>query len=290
MKQRFTTFKKIVSMYIKKTAKHDIFGLCAEMGFYLLNALFPFVLLLFVIATNISDRMQSLLLNMVEVLPKDLEAMIIELLTSFKGSMPIIIIASFLALWCTSNVISTLTKSLNRFYSVKETRGFFKQRGMFLLYAISTIILIVMSFALIIFGEGTQYLFTENEFLSFFHIEKVWNYSRYFAIILVVFTAITIMFKHLPNKQLSLKSVAAGGALTTIAWCVTSWGFSFYVNSFGKYHLIYGSLTSIVILTTWVYLSSLVILLGGSLNAFWYRMRVARKLNRIRKTELEEPM
>ena len=290
MKQRFKTLKKIVSMYLKKSGKHDIFGLCAEMGFYLLNTLFPFVLLLFVIATNISDRMQGLLLNLIEVLPKDMEAMIEELLTSFRGSMPIIITASVLALWCTSNVISTLTKALNRFYGVKETRSFLKQRGMFLLYAVAIIILIVLSFALIIFGEGTQYLFKDIDLLSFFHIEKVWNYSRYISLILVIFTAITIMFKHLPNKQLSIKAVAAGGALTTIAWCITSIGFSFYVNSFGRYHLIYGSLTSIIILTTWVYLSSFVILLGGSINAFWYRMRVAKKLNKVRKLDLEEPM
>lgn len=274
-------FFKIPVMYFKKFVRHDVPGLAAEMGFYLLTAVFPFLILLFIISTLISDSMQELLLYLLTALPRDMENMITDLLLSFSGSLPIIITASVLALWCTSNVINSLTKALNRFYGVKETRNFFKMRAMYLMYAIAIIILIMLSFALIIFGEGTRFLLDYNNIMPFFNIEDVWNYSRYITIILVAFIAIVLMFKHLPNKKLSIKAVAAGSALTTTAWCVTSYGFSFYVNNFSKYHVIYGSLTSIVILITWIYMSAFVILLGGSINAFWYRLSIAKSLKGI---------
>ncbi len=290
MNRKKRSFIKLITMYSHKLIKHDTFGLTAEMSFYLLTALFPFFILLFVIVTQISDNMQNLLLSLITFLPRDMENMITSLLLSFKQTIPIIVISSVLGLWYMSNVISTLTKALNRFYGVKETRGYFRLRAMFLFFAVSIIILVTLSFALIVFGEGTHFWLEYTNLLPFLSVEKVWNYARYITIVLVIFITILIVFKHLPNKQLSLKAVAAGAALTTIAWCIASYGFAFYVNSFSKYHVIYGSLTSIIILITWIYLSAFVILFGGSINAFWYRIKVAKKINKYRKLASEEPM
>lgn len=290
MTHKKSTFKKLLSMYFHKLSKHDTFGLTAEMSFYLLTALFPFVILLFIIATQISDSMQNMLLNVISFLPKDVEVMITSMLMSFKQNLAIIITSGVLALWYMSNVITTLTKALNRFYDVKETRGILKLRGMTLLFAVFVIVLILMSFALIVFGEGTHFLIEYTQLLPFLNTETVWNYTRYLVIFFVIFLTILMVFKHLPNKQLSFKAVSGGAALTSFAWCIASYGFSFYVNYFSRYHVIYGSLASIIILVTWTYLTSFVILFGGSINAFWYRMRVAKKLSRARKNYLEGKM
>ena len=266
---------KISAMYLKKMDKHDTFGLTAEMSFYLLTALFPFFILLFVIATQISDNMQNMLLNVITYLPRDMEEMITSMLLNFKQSLPIIITSAVFGLWYMTSVISTITKALNRFYEVKETRGFWRMKGMCLLYSIFIILLVIMSFALIIFGEGTQFFLKYKNFIPFLSEETVWNIARYIVVFLAIFVTILIMFKNLPNKKLTSKAVAAGAALTTLAWCVASYGFAFYVNSFGTYHVIYGSLTGIIVLITWVYITSFVILFGGSINAFWYRLSLA---------------
>ena len=273
------SFIKLLRMYIRKFNKHDILGLSAEMGFYLLTALFPFMILLFVIATLISSTMQEMLLSLITYLPRDMELLITELLMSFKGSMPIIITASVLGLWYLSNVINTLKKAMNRFYGVRETRGFIRQRLMLLIFAVFIIIVIFLSFALVIFGQGTQVLLERINYFGLIDTEKAWDYLRYISCILAIFFSMTLMFKLLPNKKLKFKAVTAGAALTTAAWCITSYGFSFYVNYFARYHVIYGSLASIIILVTWVYMSALVILLGASLNAFWYRLHMAKNYN-----------
>lgn len=268
---------KLLRIYIRRFNKHDILGLSAEMSFYLFTALFPFVILVFVIATLISSSMQEMLLSLITYLPRDMELLITELLMSFKGSLPLIITCAVLGLWYISNVISTLTKAMNRFYAVKETRGFFKLRFMFLIFAVFIIVIIFLSFTLVIFGDGTQALLKTIDFLEVIDAEKAWNFLRYFSCILAIFLSMTFIFKQLPNKKMPLKNVVFGSALTTAAWCVTSYGFSFYVNYFASYHVIYGSLASIIILVAWVYLSAMVILLGASLNAFWYRISIVKK-------------
>ena len=281
---------KISAMYLKKMDKHDTFGLTAEMSFYLLTALFPFFILLFVIATQISDNMQNMLLNVITYLPRDKEEMITSMLLNFKQSLPIIITSAVFGLWYMTSVISTITKALNRFYEVKETRGFWRMKGMCLLYSIFIILLVIMSFALIIFGEGTQFFLKYKNFIPFLSEDTVWNIARYIVVFLAIFVTILIMFKNLPNKKLTSKAVAAGAALTTLAWCVASYGFAFYVNSFGTYHVIYGSLTGIIVLITWIYITSFVILFGGSINAFWYRLSLAKRISRARKASQEELM
>ncbi len=287
-KQKLPVPLRLINKYLNKIFKDDIFGLAAEMAFYLLTAFFPFIILLFIVATTVSDRMQSLLFNLIRALPAEAETAIMNMLLNFTGSLAIIITASFLALWCISNVINTLKKSLNRFYGVQEERGFIKTRLICLLFALLIIVLIVLSFALIIFGEGTGFLLRYLNYFKFLNAEKVWDWSRYLAIILVFLIGMTAIFKILPNKKLKLSSVISGSVLTALAWCVASWGFSYYVNNFSRYHVIYGSLAGIVILTTWVYMSGFVILLGGELNAFLYRTKKAKRLIALRKLKEKE--
>ena len=270
-------FIKLTAMYFRRITKHDIPGLSAEMSFYLLTALFPFVILLFFISTLISSGMQETLFSIISYLPRDMEILIKEMLMTFSGSLPIIIIASVLGIWYISNVINTITKAVNRFYGAKESRGFFKLRFLSIMYALSVIIIVFISFALVIFGEWTQMLLEKVPFLDFIDTEQTWSYLRYFSFLAVIFVCITLMFWHLPDKKLRFRDVIGGSALTTIAWCIASYGFAFYVNSFSKYHVIYGSLASIIILVTWTYLSSFVILLGASLNAFFYRIRPVKR-------------
>lgn len=278
MKKAKHPFIRLLVSYFHKFTKHDIQGLSAEMGFYLLIALFPFFLVLFIIATMISQSMQEMLLSLISYLPRDMENLITDMLIGFRGSLTLVITSAALALWYMSNVISTLTKAMNRFYGVKETRGFFKLKAMCLLYAIAIIVLVFLSFALVIFGQGTQFILEYMDYFSFINTETAWDYMRYLSVILAIFVSIAVMFKTLPNKKLSIRAVAGGSALTTAAWCITSYGFAVYVNAFSRYHLIYGSLASIIILVTWVYMSSFVILLGASLNSFWYRISVAKRL------------
>lgn len=283
MKKKLPPTLRLIKKYFVKIFKDDIFGLSAEMAFYLLTAFFPFVILIFIIATGVSDQMQTLLFNLIRALPQDTEEIVMNVLLNFTGSKPIIITACFFALWSTSNVINTATKALNRFYGVPETRSYIKTRIMCLFFSFIIIAIIILCFALIIFGEGTGILLRYLSVFSFLNTEKVWNWSRYLTVISVFLLGLVSMFKVLPNKKLKFADVFVGSLLTTAAWCIASWGFSYYVNNFSRYHLIYGSIAGVIILTTWVYMSGFVILAGGVINALLLKTRKAKKIRIARK-------
>jgi len=270
---------RLTKKYFVKTVKDDIFGLSAEMAFYLLTAFFPFLILLFIIATNVSTQMQSLLFNLIKALPNDAEEVVMNVLLNFTGSTYVVVTASLFALWSTSNVISTITKSLNRFYGVSETRPFLRMRLLYVLFSIVIIIAIVLCFAFIIFGEGTGFLLSYVDYFTFINKGELWNWMRYLAVIIVLMLSLTAMFIVLPNKKLKFGDIFVGSVLTTTAWCVVSWGFSYYVNNFSRYHVLYGSIAGIIILTTWIYISGFVILSGGLLNSIILEAKKARHLH-----------
>jgi membrane protein len=81
---------------------------------------------------------------------------------------------------------------------------------------------------------------------------------------LVVFT---LLYRFSPNLRLNSREVLPGSILASGGWIISSSVFAWYVEHFADYTIIYGSLGGIVVLLTWLYLSSIVILVGGELNA-----------------------
>jgi membrane protein len=81
----------------------------------------------------------------------------------------------------------------------------------------------------------------------------------------------SLMYRFIPSirngRKINLKHAIPGAVFTTLGWIVTSSIFSYYVNNFGNYSKTYGSLGGIVILLIWLYLSSIIIILGGEINA-----------------------
>lgn len=76
-----------------------------------------------------------------------------------------------------------------------------------------------------------------------------------------------MLYKYTPSRKLRTKEVLPGSIFTTISFGITSFIFSFYVNNFGNYSKLYGGIGAIIILMTWIYLFSVILLLGGELNA-----------------------
>ena len=96
---------------------------------------------------------------------------------------------------------------------------------------------------------------------------NVWPFVRYSISFILMFVAFHLIYKYLPNRRLKSKNVLGGTVFTTFGWIAASSLFSFYVNNFEVYEKIYGSLGGIFALIVWLYMSTLIFLLGGEINA-----------------------
>ena len=183
------------------------------------------------------------------------------------------------AVWSASNGIDAIVRALNRAYDVQESRSFIVARGMSILLTFGMMVVIVVALLLPVFGKAiglflSSVLGVSDVFLT------LWNTLRWVASSLILFIFFTFLYFFALNKQLRCIDVLGGALFATVGWIVTSLAFSYYVGNFASYTSMYGSLGGIIILMAWFYLSGMIIVLGGELNAIFACRREGRKRER----------
>ncbi len=260
---------------INKCLDDDIFGKSASASFYILTSFFPFIILIFIIASSISLKMEDMLLGLLKIFPKETVNLILDILGNISRSKGLITTSLVLSVWSMSGAMVSITKSLNTFYSITETRNIIVLRLQCIAYAIMLIISIIFSFTLIIFGGVIGDLM--EKYITHFDAHAIWNYTRFILMIVYIWGLFLMLYKFMPNKRIKFKNVMMGAFYATLIWMGASFAFSFYVNNFSKYHIIYGSIAGVVMLVTWIYITSLVILTGGEINSVYNRIKNMKK-------------
>jgi membrane protein len=187
-----------------------------------------------------------------------------KLVTAPHGSLSIGAgVALVVALWSASRGMSGLISAFNIAYREKETRGFFKLNltaigltaGMLAGGTVIIALMGVLPAAIQIVGLGgmTQWLLLMLE----------WP-----LLIIVVMTGLAVLYRFAPDRrQPRWRWVSPGAVAATVLWLAGSLGFTVYVSYFNSYDRTYGSLGGVVVMLTWLYLSSFVTLLGAVINA-----------------------
>jgi membrane protein len=183
------------------------------------------------------------------------------------------------AIWSASNGMNAIVRALNRAYDVEENRPFFIARGTSVLLTIGMIFVIIVALVLPVFGKMIGlFLFSAFGFPQTFL--TIWNALRWVISSLILFVVFTALYYFAPNKKLRCINVVRGATFATVGWIITSLAFSYYVNDFANYTAMYGSLGGMIILMVWFYLSGMIIVLGGEMNAIFDCEREGRRRER----------
>lgn len=166
-----------------------------------------------------------------------------------------------------TNGVAKLMKAFNKSSLVEETRTWLKRRWIALVLTIFIAISLFIAIMILIVGQAViNYLQ-----LSFHGTSTVWIYlimfSRWVIVVGLFFVTIAILYRYGPANKRKWKFVSPGSILATSLAILTSLGFSFYINNFSSYNKIYGSIGTLIVVMLWLYLNSLIILIGFELNA-----------------------
>ena len=241
----------------------------AEVGFYLLLSLFPFLLFTISAVVFIPIIYLNKYINILEsLIPSSAFIILNGLIRSVIGnrSIKLLISSFFLAIWSISKAVKSLIRGINRSYGVNENRSFFK--------------VLLISLVLLIGGEKIGIFVFDLIGLDKYFI-YIWNILRYSVGILFVISILVILYTYMPNTKMKVRDSVPGAVLSTFLWIIVTYGYSFYVNNFSNYDVIYGSLGGVIVLITWLYLSSWTILAGSELNArLLYKKRNRTKIRK----------
>lgn len=186
------------------------------------------------------------------------------------SSQELLSVAAVLGIWSSSSGIKAVMKAINKAYDYGENRSYLKLRFMSMLFTLALLVLIILVFLTLIFGEVlANKLF---EFLGLSFVFKIlWSYMRILIPLSYMILIFALLYKYSPSKKkgqsIKFSSTLPGAVFTTLGWMITSIFFSYYVNNFGRYAITYGSLVGVILLFIWLYISSIIIVLGGEVNA-----------------------
>ena len=268
--------KKVTFKFIKRLRTDDFMGYAAQISFYLLVSLIPLLIMLAALLSGSRLIDLGTLLDMLRdtrILPASTVTMIE---TMFQGvtlpsqSIPIYVV---LVIWFASRGIRAI---MNAIHMTFRTRSSFSLPRHFMLsffYTICFVLMIMLFVILIIFGDRLSNFLYET-FKKQIFISMIVRLIRYMVPLLFLLVFYTILYRVIPGKNLRIRDVLPGSIGATIGSYVVSLIFSLFVsNQNVSFSAIYGGLASIAILCTWMWLFSLVLILGSELNACIYEVK-----------------
>ncbi|WP_017754412.1 YihY/virulence factor BrkB family protein [Calidifontibacillus oryziterrae] len=248
---------------------HDeVIGLSAQLAYFFLLSLFPFLLFLITLIGFLPISQDDVLSLVHRYAPGDtiklIETNLAMILEKKRGGL--LSFGVIATIWSASNGVNAIIRAMNRAYDVTESRTFFVSRLMAIFLTFGMIFVIIVALLLQVFGEAIGlFIIKHLEMANTFMI--IWDTFRIITSFFVMVSILAVLYFLAPNKRLRFKEVWTGAVVATIGWQLVSFAFSYFVTNFGNYSATYGSLGGIIVLMIWFYLSAMIIILGGELNA-----------------------
>lgn len=256
----------------KETVADNIMGLAAQTAYYFFFSLFPLFLFAAPLLSLIGDKqvmIEGMMSHLAGTLPGDaidLVRGVVQDVVLAESAPGLMSIGALLAAWAGSNIFSGLIDALNRAYDVEEGRTWWKKRLLALASVITAGLVLLTATAIMLGGEQVTEWLARQLGLGPLGV-MMWKTVQYpVAFALLVATAWMIYY-FLPNIRQDRTQVLVGAIVATLLWILVTLLFRAYVVNFGSYSKTYGTVGGVIALLTWMYLSMLVLLIGGELNA-----------------------
>lgn len=259
----------IIRPFTKKAKEDSLSAYAAQTAFFIVLSFFPFMLLMFMVSSNISFFWNRLLKYIMDFVPENLDRYIFYIVDDlvYSGRRSFTVITFFLALWSSAKSIQALSYGLDKIYNVKREKNYIITRLFSIIYTFIFLVLCFVVMMLDVFSDRIiKILVLNNNFVSEQAIFIV--STRYIFSFFVLFFFILLIYYKLPARKGSFRDEVWGAAGAAFAWILMTKLFSFYIKHISDMSYMYGGLTSVIVIIIWLYAGIQIILYGAVLNYY----------------------
>jgi membrane protein len=264
------TLNNVFIFVLKGFSKGALVTRASSIAFNLLMALLPASIFLITLIPfiPIKNFHQELIRLFESIIPSEayafLESTIIDVITRKSGGLLIFMFIATIIF--STNGIHALIHSFVVSAHNFQSRTWVDQRKISVVLLVIIVILFALTGFLLIFGKmAITRLIAWNivkKSLKFYLLMIL----KWILIVMLMFLAISFLYWLAPAKRSDFRFVSPGSILATALFILTSIGFSAYVNNFGQYNKLYGSIGTLIVILLWLYLNSIALLIGFELN------------------------
>ena len=257
---------------IKDILTRDELGILpASLTYYFVLAIIPILTIMVLIASSFNISIDRVMLLLNDILPSKVSNFIIEVIAG-KGFDSNVGFFNIVALFVASNGTYAIVKTANNLYKVKDS-DMIKDRVKSLIILFNILLLLIFLLIVPIFGENILLLIQKSKTFSIITDEVIFivNLVKWPITFFIIFFNIKLIYTLSPSKQLKSKNTTIGALVTTMLWMVSSIIFGYYLDYFANYDILYGNLSSLIILMIWLYALAFVFVLGMIINTYYYK-------------------
>jgi len=282
------TVYEVVTFVLKEAHKDNLTSRANSVAFSLFLSIFPLILFLFTLLPMlpvVHDYMTTLSEQLRGVIPENAHDYIFSIIydiTSIKRD-GLLSLGAFLALVFSSNGMLTLMSGFDKAYhDTFKSRPWWKSRLLSILLTLILSILLIISLVSVVVESHILNYLSER-----FDVDDGVLYlgslaNKIFSVFLI-YTGISLIYTIGPSMHRRMNFINLGSIVATILSLLTSLAFSYFINNFGRYNQLYGSIGALIVLMIWIQFNSFIILVGFELNA-----SLAVQANRKRNQKKEQ--
>jgi membrane protein len=273
----------IVERAVKEAGNDHLTNIAAALAYYSFLAIPSVLMVALGVFALVGDvHAVSVLVGKLDgILPGQARSLLRSSLTTLVRSkstgVSVLAVGSVLALWSLTGAMQNVIWGLNVAYDRDETRGFVRRRLTSLVMVAVAAFGVLLVFGLLVLGPHMT-AWIGNAVGQKTAITWIWWIAQWPVLVAGLLVAYAGLYYLGPNVRHPRWQFLTFGAVVGIAvWLCLSGAFAFYVSRFGSYNKTWGSLSAVVVMLTWLWLSSLALLLGAEVNAEAERTRELRR-------------
>ena len=275
---------KFLTKTLGRYFSHGVAHEAAALAYYLLFMLFPLMIFFSSLLGLLELDVSGIIRSVQHLLPAGVLDVLESYLTyvSHTSSRSMLWFGLVFTIYFPMRAADCLMNSVRRAYHLPRPTNQILHTAKVLLYTVFLLVSIALALALATVGRQVL------EFVSRFVVVpeafiELWSGLRFLIMGGVMFAAIGLLYAAAQDVRQPARNLLPGAGLALAAWMVVSAAFSFYVENFARYSVIYGTLGTVIVLMMWLNLTAVALIMGAEVNGVLMALRGGRTRNPWRK-------
>ena len=271
----------ILFFFYKGVKQGAITTRASSLAFNFFLAFFPSIIVLFTLIPYIPivDLQDTLMELITTILPPHTNeiafATIYDIINNPRSGL--LSIGFVLTIFFATNGVNSLIEAFNSSYHINESRSIIQQRLLSLGITFLLSCILMITILLIMFSKTVVNYLITAEIIENKSIEYI-LFGKWMVIIIMLFVGISIIYHFGPTIKKKFQLFTPGSIISTCLIIVTSSFFNYYISNFAEYNKVYGSIGTLIIILLWMYINSIILLIGFELNASIFNAKEQKKL------------
>ncbi|NEP17100.1 MAG: YihY/virulence factor BrkB family protein [Leptolyngbya sp. SIO4C1] len=297
----FLKFLRLINRHtlrevVRSTLQQRLPSLASEMAYNAMLGLFPAILALLTaigLFAPLQKTFNHLAFRLSEIAPQEVLMLIQDFASEISESQNrgLFSLSFLISLLASSGAMSAAMRALDQIHCIplSQRRPFWQARLVSVGLTVGTILLLMIASSLVFVSDwGVRLLASQSGEAIGQWVLTIWRLFSWPLALGIVSAAFAFVYRFGPSRWVRGRPLVPGAVLAALSWALISALFRLYVSHFGNYNRVYGAVGTVIILLLWLFLTSLVMLIGNQLNVTVGQAMAARS-QRHRSARLAQP-